>query len=108
MTARERWSGRMVMQHRARWSPKVNAGEVTCWRCGLPIVPGTPWKLGHLKDRALGGTAADGLHPEHGRCSDASGGRLAAQLGVGAHAGRTPRRPAAPTSVPSVDRRSWP
>ena len=104
----ERWSGRAVMQHRARWAPKVNAGEVTCWRCGLPILPGTPWKLGHLKDRALGGTAADGLHPEHGRCSDASGGRLAAQLGVGAHAGRTPRPAPRTVPVPPVVRRSWP
>lgn len=96
------------MDHRARWQPRVDAGDVTCWRCLLPILPGTPWKLGHLRDRALGGTAADGLHPEHARCSDASGGRLAAQLGVGAHAGRAPRPAPSPASVPAQTRRSWP
>lgn len=104
----ERWSGRKVMTHRAAWDPRVQAGDVDCGKCGLPIKPGTPWKLGHLRDRALGGTVADGLHPEHARCSDRSGGQLAAQLGVGAHAGRRAPRAAALTTVPPVDRRSWP
>lgn len=98
----EAWGGRRVMELRAAWEPRVQAGSVECWRCGLPIVPGSRWKLGHLVDRALGGTAGDGLHPEHPRCSDASGGRLAAQLGVGAHARR--RRPA-PSTAPGLTRR---
>jgi hypothetical protein len=32
---------------RARWQPHVQAGLVACWRCGRPILPGTPWDLGH-------------------------------------------------------------
>lgn len=94
------------MALRAQWQPRVTAGGVDCGKCGLPIDPRARWKLGHLKDRALGGTVAHGLHPEHARCSDASGGRLAAQLGVGAHAGRARRE--APTGVvPTQPRRSW-
>jgi hypothetical protein len=32
---------------RKRWTPRVKAGLVNCWRCGRPILPGQPWDLGH-------------------------------------------------------------
>lgn len=32
---------------RAALAPTVNAGHATCWRCGLPILPGQAWDLGH-------------------------------------------------------------
>lgn len=46
---------------RTDWTPAVNAGTVTCWRCQQPIHPGTPWDLGHRGDLPP--------HPEHARCN---------------------------------------
>ena len=37
---------------RAQWKPAVDRGEVLCGACGRPIVPGTPWHLGHSADRS--------------------------------------------------------
>lgn len=34
-------------QERERWRPLVDAGQVACWRCQQPIIPGTVWHLGH-------------------------------------------------------------
>lgn len=45
------------------WAPRVAAGYVVCWRCGVLIAPGTPWDLGHSSDR----TGYNG--PEHTSCS---------------------------------------
>lgn len=39
--------GRKHQALRAWWAPKVEAGQVDCWRCHQPIQPGTPWDLGH-------------------------------------------------------------
>jgi hypothetical protein len=41
-----------------------------CWRCGLPILPGQPWDLGHDDDNP-----AVYRGPEHARCSRAAGAR---------------------------------
>jgi hypothetical protein len=100
-----RWGGRSVMVLRRQWQARIDAGDVDCARCGYPLVQGQVWDIGHTVDRALGGTAADGLAPEHARCNRAAGGRLAARLGVGAHARRTPGARRAP--VPVVERRKW-
>ena len=35
---------------RARWAKVVEAGEVTCGKCGRLIRPGTPWDLSHPRD----------------------------------------------------------
>jgi hypothetical protein len=49
---------------RAEWAPKVDAGQVSCWRCGAWIEPGTPWDLGHDDyDRSKY------KGPEHARCN---------------------------------------
>jgi hypothetical protein len=32
---------------RKQWAPLVDAGQVTCWRCGNLIHPGQAWDLGH-------------------------------------------------------------
>ena len=49
---------------RKQWAPKVARGEVRCWRCGLPILPGGEWDLGHNDfDRRLYN------RPEHARCN---------------------------------------
>ncbi len=29
----------------------VDQGQGRCWRCGLPINPGTSWHVGHSDDR---------------------------------------------------------
>lgn len=37
---------------RRDWQRRINQGEhVTCWRCGKPITPDTPWDLGHNRNR---------------------------------------------------------
>jgi hypothetical protein len=54
---------------RGRWAPKVAAGIVDCARCGLPILPGQPWDLGHQDDRRLWSG------PEHQHCNRSAGGR---------------------------------
>ena len=35
-------------QVRERMRRQVEAGLAVCARCGKPIVPGTPWDLGHV------------------------------------------------------------
>ncbi len=55
---------------RKQWAPKVAAGEVLCARCGRPIVPGTPWDLGHSDTDRRFYTG-----PEHRRCNRATAGR---------------------------------
>ena len=56
---------------RAAWRSRVEAGGVDCARCGLPIVPGEPWDLGHSDhDRAKYSG------PEHRACNRATAGRL--------------------------------
>lgn len=62
---------------RAKWRPKVEAGEVECWRCSRLIVPdhsvkGDGWDLGHDD---LDPTAYRG--PEHVDCNRATMGRRA-------------------------------
>lgn len=57
---------------RERWQGLVEAGGVLCARCGLPIVPGEPWDLGHDdSDRSRWSG------PEHRRCNRATAGRRA-------------------------------
>lgn len=54
---------------RKRLQPDVDAGRAVCWRCGKPIIPGTPWHLGH--DDA----GRRWMGPEHERCNLQAGGR---------------------------------
>lgn len=90
------WGGRRVMTLRAQWQTRIDAGDVCCARCRLPIHPGQRWDIGHQVDRALGGQDRDGLLPEHARCNRSAGGRLGHELRR-----RTSSRP------PLVKRRSW-
>ena len=55
---------------RKSWVPRVERGEVACWRCGRTIHPGQPWDLGHDDhDRSI-------THgPEHRRENRATAGR---------------------------------
>jgi hypothetical protein len=55
---------------RARINRQVQAGNAVCWRCGLPIEPGSPWHLGHDDiDRSIYRGA------EHAGCNLAAAGR---------------------------------
>jgi hypothetical protein len=69
MTARGRTSrqgyGWMHQQERKRWSRVVAMGDAVCARCGRPIIPGTPWDLGHVD--GSGKTMYQG--PEHRKCN---------------------------------------
>src|SRR6202008_906015 len=39
---------------RKELAPTVAAGLATCWRCGMPIMPGQAWDLGHDdRDRSV-------------------------------------------------------
>lgn len=54
-------------QLRAKLKRTVDAGHAVCWRCSRPIIPGTPWHLGHDDhDRRLY------RGPEHARCNTAT------------------------------------
>ena len=66
--------GRPHARRRARWAPDVALGGVRCARCGLPIVPGEPWDLGH-------DDLGDGpVHPEHRKCNRGTAGRGRAEI----------------------------
>jgi len=56
---------------RQQWKRVVASGAAVCARCGLPIVPGTPWDLGHVD--GSGKTLYRG--PEHRRCNRATSKR---------------------------------
>lgn len=55
---------------RAEWARRGVVGR-TCPRCGLPILAGQRWDLGHTDDRK-GWTG-----PEHALCNRSAGGRAA-------------------------------
>ncbi len=66
----ERGYGSNHQRLRKRLAPSVERGEVTCWRCGKWIRPGTPWDLGHDDyDRSITRGA------EHARCNRSTTGR---------------------------------
>lgn len=61
----------------------ITENGLPCWRCGELIRPGEPWDVGHVRDRALGGSDADGLAAEHRFCNRSAGGKLSHQLSQG-------------------------
>ena len=71
-TKAQRGYGRDHDRLRRALAPIVAAGRATCWRCGLPIPPNTPWHLGHDDhDRAIT------RGPEHAYCNLSAAGRSA-------------------------------
>ena len=49
---------------------------VPCGVCGVIVRPGDRWDLSHVKARALGGTALDGLFVAHSTCNQKEGPKL--------------------------------
>ena len=67
--------------HQRRWR-KLRAEYAKnlpcpCGVCGLVVCPSDAWHLSHVKARALGGTAADGLFVAHERCNGKDAPKLA-------------------------------
>lgn len=58
---------------RKQWTPKVNAGQVSCAKCGRAITPGTTWHLGHNDDRT------QWTGPEHAHCNLSDAGKRSHQ-----------------------------
>ena len=50
---------------RTKWRRTIDQGGVSCWRCSLPIPPGTDFDLGHDDDDR----SAPHRGPEHIRCN---------------------------------------
>lgn len=66
-TTTQRGYGREHQKLRAQWRPYVEAGEISCARCGLRIEAGQPWDLGHVD-----GDRLTYQGPEHRRCNRAT------------------------------------
>lgn len=66
----DRGYGSTHQRLRAEWAPFVDAGDVDCWRCRLPIDPVEPWDLGHDDDDR---TIYRG--PEHVTCNRSTAAR---------------------------------
>lgn len=67
-TTSQRGYGTNHRNTRTWWTPRVQRGTVTCWRCGRLIQAGQPWDLGHDDhDR----TRYRG--PEHTNCNRSAG-----------------------------------
>jgi hypothetical protein len=64
----------MHKARRARLAADVNAGRMTCARCGQPIEPGQPWALDHRDDRK------GYLGPSHQSCNAAAGAQRRHEL----------------------------
>jgi hypothetical protein len=56
--------GHRHQQERKRWTRLVESGHVLCARCRQPILPGTPWDLGHID-----GSKSKYAGPEHSKCN---------------------------------------
>ena len=66
-TTTQRGYGHHHQQLRKKWRPLVEAGIVTCARCGELIPPGASWDLGHVD-----GDRSSYQGPEHARCNRAT------------------------------------
>lgn len=71
-TKAQRGYGKTFVQTRAWWKPRVEAGIVDCWRCGVRLQPSEPFDLGHDDDNReiIRG-------PEHPRCNRSAAGKSA-------------------------------
>ena len=89
------YTGNAVRRARRSWARKLYAaGQLPCWRCGLPIrarptlaqtYADTAWHVGHLVDRSAGGDPGlTNTAPEHAHGVPGLPGRCAGNLSNGA------------------------
>jgi len=72
------WSGRKVTNARAYWAARL---PLPCRRCGRPVLKTQNWHVGHIHDRALGGSdRISNTYPEHARCNTSAGGKQGAAI----------------------------
>jgi hypothetical protein len=71
----DRGYGSAHQRERARWAPRVLAGECYCWRCDTWLDPREPWDLGHDdNDRSIY------RGPECRPCNRATNGRKSSPI----------------------------
>ena len=102
----ERWGGSTARTARAYWRARLQAeGGLPCWRCGAMLTTASRWTVGHIEDRAAGGSVTDPTNqwPECARCNYSAGGRLGAAITNGK------RRSVVAASLSRADRglRPW-
>lgn len=69
-TKAQRGYGKGYQSDRKVWAMMVATGEVNCWRCLKPILPGAQFHLGHDdNDRSII------RGPEHPRCNLSAAGK---------------------------------
>src|SRR5512132_1426549 len=69
LTTTQRGYGANHQALRKAWARKVAAGSIGCARCGLKILPGEPWDLGHVD-----GDRSRYTRPEHRAVEPGDGG----------------------------------
>lgn len=73
----KRYGGHTARMLRAYWRPRL---PLPCWRCGHILTADRPWTVGHLVDRAAGGSnGAANTHPECPSCNFRAGARTGAR-----------------------------
>ena len=70
-TKTERGYGKEFQAERKMWVRMVATGEVNCWRCLKPILPGGEFHLGHDDNRSII------RGPEHPLCNLSAAGKAA-------------------------------
>lgn len=72
------WSGRTVHKARANWAAILaSCGQLPCYRCQRPIVPGMRWDVEHCQPLSQGGAIdISNQALSHRRCNRAHGQQL--------------------------------
>lgn len=74
-----RWAGSTVRAARSHWSARL---PLPCALCGRPVTRDSAWVVEHVQPRSQGGdnTSRSNQWVSHRRCSDRSGGQMAARI----------------------------
>jgi hypothetical protein len=95
-TAEQRGYDSAHRSPRRRLARTVAAGRATCWRCGLLVLPGSSWDLGHHdidRSRHMG--------PEHRSCNRSAAAEKRRRMYGSQFRSQQPRR-----RTPTVNRQT--